>query len=153
MLVNFPERHIIHVPSTVSIILPRACCRPAPAPPQGVSRCPLPALLQSYVPRNYSRFDEDLARWHADLVEVYDSAASMAVVGQLSSDLGLEFHFHRQAGAERRGEGLQPPAACWPAAAWSVDPHKQLLRRRRAGTAGTPTAGSLAPLAAGWPQR
>ncbi len=53
--------------------------------------------------RDYRALDADLVRWHADLGEIYDQAASMAIVGQVSSsDLGVEFQFTKQCG--QRGE-------------------------------------------------
>lgn len=77
-------------------------CRPFPAVThQPVAAC----VLQGDAVRNYTALDADLVGWHADLGLLYEQAASMAIVGQVSSsDLGVEFHFTKQVGAEKRGE-------------------------------------------------
>jgi hypothetical protein len=66
-------------------------------------RHPLRVPARTDRTRSYTSLDEDLVRWHAGMSAVYDQCASMAVVGSMSdNDLGLEFEFDRQAGAELR---------------------------------------------------
>ena len=66
-------------------------------------RHPLRVPARTDRTRSYTALDEDLVRWHAGMSAVYDQCASMAVVGAMSdNDLGLEFEFDRQAGAELR---------------------------------------------------